>query len=99
MYYIRYALIDHALSPEEIETIRGLKRLFHVTEGDFWQFRRREIGAVISLEMERRDVMLSDERLQPMAVNHRLNQGVSHHQRQRMRIRVIQVIVLEYECQ
>jgi len=53
LYYIRHALIDHALSPEEIESVRRLKRLFHIEEGDFWQYRRPEVGDIVALEMER----------------------------------------------
>ncbi len=60
LYYIRYALIDHALSPNETETAMQLKRLLRVEEGDFWRLRRREVGQIISMEMER---ILADGRI------------------------------------
>lgn len=51
LYYIRVALADHHLTDEELGTIRDLKRLFRIEEGDFLNRRRDDVSELVMAEM------------------------------------------------
>ena len=53
LYYVRFALNDHALSETEIDTVRQLKRFLRIEDGDFWLYRREQVRDAVELEIAR----------------------------------------------
>ena len=53
LYYGEFALVDHALSPDETATIRRLKLLLAIKEGEFWDLRRNAVARLVWLAIER----------------------------------------------
>lgn len=60
MLAIREALQDHRLTAEERHFISQLKRLFRITEGDFYRLRRTALEEILRVETKR---LLTDERI------------------------------------
>lgn len=58
LFYLGRVLADHRLSSDEQFTIRELKLLFRVSEGEFVDSRRAEVAALLSEQLER---MLHDD--------------------------------------
>jgi hypothetical protein len=58
LYYLRHVLSDHRLAPDEQITIRELKVLLRISEGDFTAHRRAEVAALLTEQLER---MLHDD--------------------------------------
>lgn len=51
LYYIRTCLADQDLSSSELATIRDLKRLFGIQEGDFTKHAEEEVGELLASEL------------------------------------------------
>lgn len=50
--YIREALHDNHLSSEEQSSVRYLKSMLNVSEGDFWRLRKPEITELLKAQIE-----------------------------------------------
>lgn len=68
-YYIRLALADHELTSEEMATVRNLKRLFRIEEGDFMAHGPEEVGELLAVQMGR---ILADERVDSSEAVHKV---------------------------
>jgi hypothetical protein len=53
LFYVEHCLQDHALSREEKLNIRQMKRVFYIEEGDFLNYRRREIKNILDAEVSK----------------------------------------------
>jgi hypothetical protein len=53
LYYAEFSLVDHELSPGELATIRQLKRVLRVEEGELWMHHRERMARVVLLAVER----------------------------------------------
>ena len=53
LYYIRHALADDELNDKEMQTIRTLKRLFRIDEGDFINFSSDEVAELLGVQLKR----------------------------------------------
>lgn len=53
LFYVDHCLKDHALTSKEKLSIRELKLLFRIKEGDFYKFRRREMKGLLVSEVSR----------------------------------------------
>ena len=53
LFYIGYCLKDHALTSAEKFSIRQLKRLFRIKEGEFYKFKRQEIKEMLASQVGR----------------------------------------------
>jgi hypothetical protein len=60
LHYIRRALKDHILSPEEHAQLTYLSTTFGIKEGDFLRYRRGEVALILQGEVHR---FLDDERI------------------------------------
>jgi len=60
LFYLGGVLSDHRLSIDEQRTIRELKLLFRVREGEFLRHRRAEIAVLLADQLER---MLADHQI------------------------------------
>lgn len=68
--YARLALDDHRLTGEECHTIRYLKRLFAIREGDFYQMRYHEVKEVLHKQFEH--IYRDDDRISPEEAFHKV---------------------------
>lgn len=53
LYYVRDALADGELTDQEFATLRDLKRLFRIEEGDFHDECGEEVGELLAVELRR----------------------------------------------
>lgn len=53
LYYIRSSLVDQDFSASEVATVRNLKRLFRIEEGDFLQHAEEEVAELLASELSR----------------------------------------------
>jgi hypothetical protein len=53
LFYIEYCLKDHALTSDEKLSIRELKLLFRIKEGDFYKFKQPEVKGLLINEVSR----------------------------------------------
>lgn len=53
LYYIRTCLVDQDFSVSELSTVRNLKRLFRIEEGDFLEHAEDEIAELLASELSR----------------------------------------------
>jgi len=53
LYYAEFSLVDHELSPDELATVRDLKRALHVEEGELWTVHRDQLARLVLLAVER----------------------------------------------
>jgi len=53
LYYIRLALADHDLTKDEMTTIRHLRRVFQIEEGDLLERRGEDLSDLVGIEMRR----------------------------------------------
>lgn len=60
LFYLKSVLSDHRLSTDEQFTVRELKLLLRINEGEFIDYRRAEIAALLSEQLER---MLLDDHI------------------------------------
>ncbi len=60
LFYLRRALRDHRLTAQEQLTVRELKLLFRITEGEFIENRQAEVATLLADQLER---MLEDDQI------------------------------------
>lgn len=60
LHYVRTVLQDHVLSAAEQDTVRDLKLLLRIREGDFLEHRRAEVAVLLAQQLDR---MLEDEHI------------------------------------
>lgn len=53
LYYIRTCLVDQDLAASELATVRDLKRLFRIEEGDFLAHAEEEVAELLASELSR----------------------------------------------
>jgi uncharacterized protein YlzI (FlbEa/FlbD family) len=74
LFYIEYCLKDHALTSDEKSSIRELKLLFHIKEGDFYKFKRPEVKGLLVNEVSR---ILEDKSVDKVEALHQTDlQGI-----------------------
>jgi hypothetical protein len=72
--YARVCLIDHQITEGESRNIERLKLMFRVQEGDFYDYLRREVTAILALEIDwiLADLRIDDEEERDLVAMQRL---------------------------
>ena len=58
LFYIKFCLKDHKLTPNEMLTIRHLKIIFRIKETDLYKLKREDVKELLTIEISR---ILSDK--------------------------------------
>lgn len=69
LFAIRHAVADHALSDDEVSTLRHLARVLRVQEGDLLTLHGEEVSRLLSQEFER---LLEDRTIDPVEAVHKV---------------------------
>lgn len=69
LFAIRQAVVDHALSDEEVLTLRHLARVLRVQEGDLLNRHREDVRELLCQELER---LLEDRAIDPAEAVHKV---------------------------
>jgi hypothetical protein len=69
VFAIRHAVADHALSDEEVKSLRQVARLLRIREGDLLHHRKADIAELLVQEMER---LLEDQTIDSSEALHKV---------------------------